>query len=90
MSELRGMNAGAGKAWLSIYVRRKAAVKRSTARRRHMEVIDALVNNAGINDGVGLSAGREQFVGSLERNLLHYYNMGVSRCRFGRSAGRHH
>jgi len=38
--------------------------------------IDALVNNAGINDGVGLEHGTpEQFVGSLERNLLHYYNM---------------
>ena len=38
--------------------------------------IDALVNNAGINDGVGLERGTpEQFVGSLERNLLHYYNM---------------
>jgi len=38
--------------------------------------IDALVNNAGINDGVGLERGTpEQFVGSLERNLLHYYNL---------------
>src|SRR5579872_7221281 len=38
--------------------------------------IDALVNNAGINDGVGLERGTpEQFVGSLERILLHYYNM---------------
>jgi L-fucose dehydrogenase len=38
--------------------------------------IDALVNNAGVNDGVGLERGTpEQFVGSLERNLLHYYNM---------------
>jgi len=38
--------------------------------------IDSLVNNAGINDGVGLEHGTpEQFVGSLERNLLHYYNM---------------
>jgi len=38
--------------------------------------IDALVNNAGINDKVGLENGNpQQFVGSLERNLLHYYNM---------------
>jgi NAD(P)-dependent dehydrogenase (short-subunit alcohol dehydrogenase family) len=35
-----------------------------------------LVNNAGINDGVGLEHGDPgKFVGSLERNLLHYYNM---------------
>jgi L-fucose dehydrogenase len=35
--------------------------------------IDALVNNAGINDKVGLEAGRTEFVHSLERNLVHYY-----------------
>ena len=38
--------------------------------------IDALVNNAGINDKIGLEQGSpEAFVCSLERNLLHYYNM---------------
>ena len=38
--------------------------------------IDALVNNAGVNDRVGLENGSpEQYVASLERNLLHYYNM---------------
>ena len=38
--------------------------------------LDALVNNAGINDKVGLEHGSpEQYVASLERNLLHYYNM---------------
>jgi L-fucose dehydrogenase len=38
--------------------------------------IDALVNNAGINDKVGLELGSPaDFVCSLERNLLHYYNM---------------
>lgn len=37
--------------------------------------IDGLVNNAGVNDGVGLEAGREAFVGSLEKNLVHYYQM---------------
>jgi L-fucose dehydrogenase len=38
--------------------------------------IDALVNNAGINDGVGLERGTpEQFIGSLQRNLFHYYDM---------------
>jgi|ERR1035438_3152679 L-fucose dehydrogenase len=38
--------------------------------------LDVLVNNAGINDGVGLEHGDPgKFVGSLERNLLHYYNM---------------
>jgi L-fucose dehydrogenase len=38
--------------------------------------LDALVNNAGVNDGVGLAGGSpEKFAASLERNLLHYYNM---------------
>lgn len=37
--------------------------------------IDGLVNNAGVNDGVGLNAGRDAFVASLERNLIHYYVM---------------
>ncbi len=38
--------------------------------------IDVLVNNAGVNDGIGLEKGNpDQFVASLHRNLLHYYNM---------------
>jgi L-fucose dehydrogenase len=40
------------------------------------ERIDALGNNAGINDKIGLEQGSpEAFICSLERNLLHYYNM---------------
>ena len=43
---------------------------------RNFHRLDALVNNAGINDGVGLAAGSpEDFVGSLERNLFHIYNL---------------
>jgi L-fucose dehydrogenase len=39
--------------------------------------IDGLVNNAGWNDGVGLENGNyEDFIGSLHRNVVHYYNMG--------------
>jgi NAD(P)-dependent dehydrogenase (short-subunit alcohol dehydrogenase family) len=38
--------------------------------------IDALVNNAGVNDRVGLESGSpDQFVESLQRNLFHYYNV---------------
>lgn len=37
--------------------------------------IDGLVNNAGINDSVGLEAGPAAFRASLERNLIHYYTM---------------
>ena len=38
--------------------------------------IDGLVNNAGVNDGVGLEGGSyEGFLASLHRNLVHYYLM---------------
>ncbi len=38
--------------------------------------LDALVNNAGVNDKVGLEHGSpEKFLASLGRNLLHYYDM---------------
>ncbi len=38
--------------------------------------IDGLVNNAGINDGVGLEHGNyERFMESLHSNLVHYYLM---------------
>lgn len=38
--------------------------------------IDALVNNAGVNDKVGLESGSpEDFLASLQRNLTHYYFM---------------
>lgn len=38
--------------------------------------IDGLVNNAGVNDGVGLTKGNyEAFVSSLHKNLIHYYLM---------------
>jgi len=38
--------------------------------------IDGLVNNAGVNDGVGLESGSyEQFMESLHKNLVHYYLM---------------
>jgi L-fucose dehydrogenase len=41
-----------------------------------VDYINALVNNAGVNDRVGLEHGNPQeFLFSLERNLLHYYNM---------------
>jgi L-fucose dehydrogenase len=38
--------------------------------------LDALINNAGLNDRVGLEHGSPaEYVASIERNLLHYYNM---------------
>lgn len=49
-----------------------AAVEEVTAR---FGRIDALVNNAGRNDRVGLDAGPEAFRASLEANLAHVYCM---------------
>lgn len=38
--------------------------------------IDGLVNNAGVNDGVGLASGNyDAFLSSLHKNLVHYYLM---------------
>jgi len=38
--------------------------------------IDGLVNNAGVNDGVSLEHGdTDQFLASLRKNLVHYYDM---------------
>lgn len=41
--------------------------------------INGLVNNAGINDGVGLEKGNlKEFQASLDKNLLHYYTITQS------------
>lgn len=37
--------------------------------------IHGLVNNAGANDGVGLEAGTEAFMASVQANLGHYYGL---------------
>ncbi len=38
--------------------------------------IDVLINNAGVNDGVGLEHGSpEKFIESMHKNLFHYYNL---------------
>ena len=38
--------------------------------------IDGVVNNAGVNDGVGLEKGDyERFMSSLHKNLVHYYQV---------------
>lgn len=38
--------------------------------------IEGLVNNAGVNDGVGLEKGNyDAFIASLHKNLVHYYLM---------------
>jgi L-fucose dehydrogenase len=44
--------------------------------RQRYDRLDGLVNNAGVNDGVGLSNGSpDRFLESLRQNLIHYYSM---------------
>jgi L-fucose dehydrogenase len=50
----------------------RAAVERTVA---DLGRIDGLVNTAGVNDQVGLEAGRAAFAASLERNLVQCYGM---------------
>ena len=53
--------------------------------------IAALIDNAGINDRIGLEAGSpDQYLGSLERNLLHYYNMAHYALPYLKSSPRIH
>ncbi len=40
---------------------------------RKYGAIDAIVNNVGLNDGVGLEASQEQFLDSLKLNLVSYF-----------------
>ena len=68
-----GLNAHFIEADLSSSANCRAAVDRALALAKRL---DALVNNAGVNDRVSLEGGSPaEFVGSLERNLLHYYNL---------------
>lgn len=48
------------------------AIARTVARYGQL---DGLVNNAGVNDSVGLDAGIGAFSESLRKNLLHFYSM---------------
>lgn len=41
----------------------------------HWGRLDGIVNNAGANDGAGLTAGPAAFRASLQQNLYHYYDL---------------
>ncbi|GAB3577565.1 SDR family oxidoreductase [Hymenobacter daeguensis] len=73
-----GIEAAGGRAWqvaaeLAEPAACAAAVQAVAA---HFGRIDGLVNNAGVNDGVGLENGDYAgFMASLHRNVVHYYLM---------------
>jgi L-fucose dehydrogenase len=75
---LKAIEAAGGKAFqvvaeLSIPADCENAVKKVVEK---FGKIDGLVNNAGVNDGVGLENGSyEKFIESLHKNLVHYYLM---------------
>jgi L-fucose dehydrogenase len=75
---LKEIESNGGRAWQVIAELTKpsecANAVNAVAEKFHR--IDGLVNNAGINDGIGLEHGNyEKFMQSLHRNLVHYYLM---------------
>jgi L-fucose dehydrogenase len=71
---LAGLGPAAG--WIEVELsdddQCRAAVRDARAR---FGPIYGLVNNAGVNDGVGIEAGPAAFRASLDRNLIHYYTL---------------
>ncbi len=62
--------------WLQVELTDEGACREAVAEAvARQGRIDGLVNNAGVNDGVGLEAGVAAFEASLRRNLVHYYTM---------------
>lgn len=71
--QTQGFKAGFALAELTDSEDCKNAVKKVV---KEFGRIDGLVNNAGVNDGIGLENGTlEGFMRSIEKNLTHYYLM---------------
>lgn len=69
----KGQRFGFYPLWLDRPEKCRAAVEQTLA---DFGRIDALVNNIGVNDNVGLEHGTpERFMTSLQNNLWHYYSM---------------
>jgi L-fucose dehydrogenase len=74
LAHLAALSPKAG--WVKADLAQDGECRRAAAEARaRWGRIDALVNNAGRNDSVGLEAGPEAFRASLDRNLLHYYTL---------------
>lgn len=67
----KGYKAGQVQAELSVPAESEKAVKTVV---ENYGRIDGVVNNAGVNDGVGLESGSyEKFIDSYHKNAVHYY-----------------
>ena len=74
LARLQATSPGAG--WVQVELSSDDQCRRAVAETlSRWGRIDALVNNAGANDGVGLEAGPDAFRASLDRNLIHYYTL---------------
>jgi L-fucose dehydrogenase len=76
MVEMKGAGATCDlvEAHLEDTARCKSAIAEIEKKFGEGDGIFGLVNNAGVNDGVGLASGSvERFVESLQKNLVHYY-----------------
>jgi len=81
LKTLNEVEANGGKAWQVAAELTEPAecTKAVSVVNEKFHRIDGLVNNAGINDGVGLEKGNyEKFMQSLHRNLVHYYLIAQS------------
>ncbi len=75
---VKEIEASGGKAWQTVaeLTNPNACEESVKSVIRQFGRIDGLVNNAGVNDGVGLEHGNyERFMESLHKNVVHYYLM---------------
>lgn len=67
---------GPGASWIEVELSSDDQCRRAVEQtRERYGTVYGLVNNAGVNDGVGIEAGPEAFRASLDRNLIHYYTL---------------
>jgi L-fucose dehydrogenase len=71
------VNTGVASKWISADLSVTSECRQAVATvAKKFGRIDGLVNNAGVNDRVGLEHGSpDEYLTSLKRNLLHYYDM---------------
>jgi NAD(P)-dependent dehydrogenase (short-subunit alcohol dehydrogenase family) len=72
MQQLKGSGASTG--FVCVDLVREADCQRAVAETiQAFGVLDVLVNNAGVNDGVGLEQSPAEFTSSLQKNLFHVF-----------------